>query len=161
MIAIETLFAALLTLVSPIAGRMRACVERRHDAIVRSIAAAETTYGVPPALTLVVGFLESHWGCHPRSGGSWGAPISPTRRLVAGTAQHTAVALASSFRACQTRARVAAGLPPTWTRAMSRFRCGLCVCPDAPNRGYSPGFAINLARRVYVRAGVEIPVDLR
>ena len=123
------------------------CIKRRLPEITTRLEAAETTYGVPRGLLLAVGFLESHLGCAPGSGGCWGAPVSRNARGTAGTSDHAARALARSREVCG-----------TWLGAVSRFRCGLCRCPRLV--GYEPGYAVELAERTYARAGLAGP-DLR
>ena len=116
------------------------------------VADAETAVmatGVPAGLLLVVGVLESHLGCDPASGGSWGAPIDPQHRRTAGTPTHTARALATSFRVCG-----------SWVGALHRFRCGLCVC-RRPLVGYTPAQALSLAERMYASAGQDLPLSWR
>jgi hypothetical protein len=113
---IAALLAALLALfpTSP----SRPCIEARAAQITADAGAAARRYGVPPALLLAVGFVETHLGCDRASGGCWGAPISPERRGTAGTVDHAARALASGYAACG-----------SWPGAVCRFRCGLCRCP--------------------------------
>jgi hypothetical protein len=147
---IELLFAALLAILPGVPQPMHGCMRRRHDRIVEEIARAADRHGVPPAVLLVVGLLESHYGCAPGSGGCWGAPIDRAHRLTAGTPDHAAVALAHSFEACG-----------TWAGAVARFRCGLCRCPARIVRGYTPEFAARLIERVHRRAGVPAPKGLR
>jgi hypothetical protein len=101
------------------------CVEAHRADIVARADAAHETHGVPPAVLLVVGLLESHWGCNPRSGGCWGAPASRRHRFVAGTSDHAAAALARSYRVCG-----------TWRGAVGRFRSGLCRPWQAEHRAY-------------------------
>jgi hypothetical protein len=90
---------------------------------------------VNPALLISVGTLESMLSCDPRSGGSWGAPISRTRRGVAGNSDHTASALALGYRRCHST-----------IGALSSFRCGLCSCHRLV--GYTPETALALAQRL-------------
>ncbi len=139
---IELLFAALLAILPRVPEPMRGCIEQRRHDIVQQIHFAALAQGVPPAVLLVVGMLESHYGCAARSGGCWGAPIDPTHRLTAGTPHHAAVALSTSFRVCR-----------TWQGAISRFRCGLCACRPHPERGYTAEYAARLVERVHQRAG--------
>jgi hypothetical protein len=147
---IEVLFAALLALMPRVPQPMRGCIARRQGRIVAQIAQARETYGVPPAVMLVIGLLESHYGCAPRSGGCWGAPIDRAHRSTAGTSNQAALALANGFRACG-----------TWRGAIARFRCGLCRCPMRSGRGYTPRYAVGLVERVHLRAGVPPPPRLR
>ena len=71
--------SALLTLL-PVPAARRACIVSHRGAIGRDADAVSARYGVPVSVLLAVGYLESHLGCAPRSGGCWGAPISPRRR---------------------------------------------------------------------------------
>lgn len=118
----ESLLAALLVLHSHIPEPMGSCIRGRQTEIARQAQEASDRTGVPPAIILVVGFMESHFGCHPRSGGCWGAPVDPQHRQTAGTHMHAAVALQHSFAVCH-----------SWQGAISRFRCGLCRCPSNPD----------------------------
>ena len=140
------LLTALLAVLPPIP--MRGRVEARREMIVAVAAAGQETYGVPPALVLAVGFLESRWGTDARSGGSWGTPIDMQHRNVAGPPAGAARALASSFRVCG-----------SWFGAVSRFRCGRCRCPRLV--GYEPGYALGLAERTMARAGEPLPTGWR
>lgn len=143
---IELFLAALLAIMPRVPEPMRGCIDRRRHEIVQQIHFAALAQGVPPAVLLVVGMLESHYGCARNSGGCWGAPVDPTHRLTAGTPHHAAVALATSFRVCR-----------TWQGAISRFRCGLCQCPARAGRGYSPEYAARLVEQVHSRAGWALP----
>jgi hypothetical protein len=127
------LLVALLALFSS-TPRTR-CIERRAPEIAAEASASAARYDVPPALLLAIGMHESALGCDPRAGGSWGAPISRTRRAVAGTSDHAASALALGHSRCR-----------TWLGAVSHFRCGRCRCP--PLVGYEPRDAMRLARRI-------------
>ncbi len=129
-----TLLVTLLALYSHPTVSTR-CIARRADVITAQADASAVAYGVPVALLISVGMHESALGCHPRSGGSWGAPISRTRRSVAGTSDHTASALALGFRRCRTT-----------LGALSSFRCGLCRCGRLV--GYTPADAMRLAARL-------------
>lgn len=146
---IELLFAALMALLPHVPQPMHGCMAQRHGHIIAQVAQAAATHGVPPAVLMVVGLLESHYGCAPGSGGCWGAPLDRRHRLTAGTPNQAAVALATSFRVCG-----------TWRGALSRFRCGLCRCPERLIRGYTPGFAARLVERVHERAGLALPEGL-
>lgn len=147
---IELLFAALLAILPRVPQPMRGCIQRQHGDIVQQIARSAESYGVPPAVLLVVGMLESHYGCSPRSGGCWGAPVDRAHRATAGTPNQAAVALATSYRVCR-----------TWLGAVARFRCGLCQCPTLAGRGYTPGYAVRLIERVHARAELPAPGGLR
>jgi hypothetical protein len=57
------------------------CVEAHRADIVARADAAHETHGVPPAVLLVVGLLESHWGCNPRSGGRARALVPRVRHV--------------------------------------------------------------------------------
>ena len=138
------LLLALVAIVHP-AGERGACIRRRAESLAASAQAAVDQVAterpgdprVPADLLLVVAYLESHLGCAPGSGGCWGAPSSPTHRGTAGRPVHAARALASGLRVCTTE-----------LGAVSRFRCGLCRCPAAPERGYSAADAIRLLARL-------------
>ena len=146
---IELLFAALLALLPHVPQPMRGCMQRRHGHISEQIARASAVHGVPPAVLMVVGLLESHFGCAPGSGGCWGAPVDRRHRSTAGTPNQAAIALATSFRVCR-----------NWRGAIARFRCGLCQCPMRSGRGYTPGYAVRLVERVHQRAGLPLPDGL-
>jgi hypothetical protein len=138
---IRLLLAALLSSYPHIKYRTR--IERRFDAIATAALDASETHGVPPALVVSVGFLESQFGADPRSGGSWGAPRDRRHRHVAGGPNEQASALALGYRACG-----------SWDRALHFFRCGLCRCPRVV--GYTPDAAMRLAERIYARAGIAM-----
>lgn len=144
------LFSVFLSILPPIPQPMRSCVVRRNDEIVQMAQAGYEVHQVPVTLLLMVGFLESHWGCHPRSGGCWGAPIDPQHRLTAGTSNHAARALATSYRVCG-----------TWEGAMNRFRCGLCVCRPSMIVGYTPEYAIHQVERLHERLWLPLPDNFR
>jgi hypothetical protein len=130
---IAALLSALLTLFP--ASPSRSCIEARAAQITADVGAAARRHGVPPALLLAVGFVETHLGCDRASGGCWGAPISPERRGTAGTVDHAARALASGYAACG-----------SWPGAVCRFRCGLCRCP--PRHERYQRVALSLAARL-------------
>lgn len=136
---VAALVAALLSLFprSP----SLACLRARLDTITADAHAAAGQYGVPPALLLAVGFVETHLGCDRASGGCWGAPIDPQHRGTAGRASHAAQALATSYRVCG-----------TWEGAVCRFRCGLCRCP--PQHAQYTRNALSLAGRIRTAAGL-------
>ena len=140
----QALFAVLFTIFPHMPLSHRRCL-RSHEVDVTGAAAqaAETT-GVPVAVILAVGFLESHLGCDPASGGSWGSPINRGHRLVAGSPLRAAEDLATSFRVCR---------KVSWEAAVSRFRCGLCRCrlPMVQN-GYTPAYTMQLVRRMETQA---------
>lgn len=137
---IAALLAALIALYprSP----SRPCIEARAAQIVADATAAAQRHGVPPALLLAVGFVETHLGCDRGSGGCWGAPIDPQHRGTAGTVDHAARALASSHAACG-----------SWGAAVCRFRCGLCRCPAQHERYHR--VALGLAARLSARASLD------
>lgn len=144
----QLIFAALL-FIFPNANH-RACLNARHDVIVANAEEAANANHVPVGVLIVTGWMESHMGCAPASGGCWGAPIDPQHRHTAGTPNHAAVALATSYRVCH-----------SWEGAVSRFRCGLCTCRSETHRQYV-ATSMNLVRRLYIRAGhaEAIPTDL-
>ena len=144
------LLAALLALSRPPA-EIRRRLDARRDAIVAQAARAADAHGVPVGLLLVVAFLESHVGQDRGSGGCWGAPASPRRRNVAGTAAHSARALARSFEVCG---------GASWLRAVTRYRSGRCVFRRRLV-GYEAPYAIGLVARVYQQAGLPPPPGLR
>ena len=122
----------------------RSCMLARRDRIVAQAQAASTNHGVPLGVLYMVAFRETHVGCDRASGGCWGAPVSPTERHTAGTAEHAARALATSFARCH-----------SWRGAISRFRCGLCTCPPR----YS-GYVNTVMRYIgvlYDRVGEPLP----
>jgi len=129
--------------------RYGTCIETRRAQIVAHAADASREAGVPPGVLLVVGFLESSWGCHPASGGSWGAPIDPRHRLVAGTAYHATRALARSYAVCG-----------SWRGAIGRFRSGICRPWQANHRAYVAR-AIALIERLHTRSDTPLPEHLR
>jgi hypothetical protein len=132
-VSAAALLAALLAIL-PHTTRTQ-CIERRAAVIAAQAEHSATRHGVPIAILLAVGFRESALGCDPRSGGSWGSPISRTRRSVAGTSDHAASALALGHNRCR-----------SWPSAVSHFRCGMCRCPRLV--GYQPEDAIRLAGRI-------------
>ena len=139
MTAAAAWLAALLLAV-PVPARERACIVARRETIAASADAAAEAHGVPVALLLSVAYLESHLGCSAHSGGCWGAPISRTRRGVAGGADRAASALALGYRRC-------GGTPEG---AIASFRWGLCRVPVGA-RGYGPADVMRFAARVAAR----------
>jgi hypothetical protein len=139
---VRILFAALLSVFQTPYPR---CTKRNTESIVARAERVFTVYGVPPGVLLVIGYLESHLGCHPRSGGCWGAPVDRRHR---GTADNAASSLRNGFAACG-----------TWEGAVGWFRCGACRCP--PLVGYDPPYAVEQIEEVYDRAGVARPEHLR
>lgn len=122
----------------------RACLTARQTQIEAQADDAMRARNVPPGVLIAVGFMESHLGCDRASGGCWGAPISPTRRHTAGSPDHAARALETSFRRCG-----------NWRGAISRFRCGLCRCPPRFD-GYV-NTTVGIVRRLYMRADQTVP----
>ena len=157
---------ALVSLIPRLPARVRGCFERTRERIAERAEEGSRLYNVPVSLLLTIALLETHWGCDHGEGGNWGAPISRTRRHTAGTPNHAASALATSYRVCG-----------TWLGATRRFRYGLCF--HRRTRGYSPEFAMHLSERVDKRVllteqeqeeqteqneaqsegGIEAPVD--
>lgn len=129
----QLLLTALLAMFPHL--RHASCVHARAATIAAEVEHAERAYGVPPAVMLVVGLYESHWGCAPGSGGCWGAPVSRARRNVAGTPGHAARALARSFAVCG-----------SWRGAVARFRSGLCTARQPTHRQYVRSVAALVAR---------------
>lgn len=121
-----------------------ACVRTRAAAIETAAARGEGR-GVPPSVLLVVGLLESHWGCHPASGGCWGAPRDAHHRSLAGTPDHAARALARSYAVCG-----------DWRGAVSRFRSGLCRARQPAHRAYVRR-AASLIAAIHARTGLPRP----
>jgi hypothetical protein len=139
MTAAAAWLAALLLAV-PVPAAERACIVARRETIAATADAAAAAHGVPVALLLSVAYLESHLGCSRGSGGCWGAPISRTRRGVAGGADRAASALALGYRRC-------GGTPEG---AVASFRWGLCRVP-AGAHGYGPADVLRFAARVAAR----------
>lgn len=153
---VETLLAALLFLLPPLPVSERACVASRREEIISTAIDISAQHQVPPAVILVVGLLESHYGCSRGSGGCWGAPTSPTRRHVAGTPSQAARSLSTGFRGNERTGRFRGC--GTWVGAVSWFRCGRCRCPARP--GYTADYAVGLVGRMSDRAGVARPGSL-
>ena len=123
----------------------RACIEARAAQIARTADAST----VPAPVLLTVALMESHFGCHPASGGCWGAPADPQHRHDAGTPSQAAHALATGFRVCG-----------TWEGAVGRFRSGLCRPTTVQHRRYVRT-VLGLVEAVYTRGGVAVPTTLR
>lgn len=136
------LLAALLSLMPH--APYGECLAARRGAITADAKLAAATAGVPVGLLLAVGWRESHLGCNPRSGGSWGNPISATRRHVAGRPAGAARILARGRRLCG-----------DWRGAAAFFRTGECRV-DARHAGYVAA-ALQLTARIYARAGLPSP----
>lgn len=131
---------AALLLAVRVPARERSCILARRETIAASADAAAAAHGVPVALLLSVAYLESHLGCSRGSGGCWGAPISRTRRGVAGGPDRAASALALGYRRCG----------GTDEGAVSSFRWGLCRVPPGAH-GYGPADVLAFAARVAAR----------
>jgi len=131
---------AALLLAVPVPAAERRCILARREAIAASAEAAAAAHHVPVALLLSVAYLESHLGCSRGSGGCWGAPISRTRRGVAGGADRAASALALGYRRCG----------GTDEGAVASFRWGRCRVPPGAH-GYGPADVLRLAARVAAR----------
>lgn len=135
MTAAEAL--ALLLAALPVSRPYRGCIDARRDVIVADADAASREHGVPVALLLSVGYLESHLGCARGSGGCWGAPRDRAHRHSPGRASHAASALALGHRRCG-----------SWEGAVAHFRGGLCT----GHAGYVRA-AVGMWRRVEMRGG--------
>lgn len=138
------LFVTLLSLFTHVPEPQGARLASNTDAIVRAAEQAERELGVPPSVLLSVGWSESHLGTDPRSGGCWGAPISATRRNVAGTPLHAARVLARGHRLCGS----------DWRRSVAFFRSGAC---DGGRHGGYVERVSTLVRRLHARAGGAVP----
>lgn len=143
----QLLLAALLHLFPHMSGNNRACIVRNFDHIAQVADDAERNLGVPAAVMLTVGFIETHNGCDRGEGGNWGAPISPLRRHVAGAPRQAGVALQHGFERCG-----------SWIGSISRFRSGRCRIP-ASMASY-PRTAIRLMTRISNNAGVPLPENI-
>lgn len=119
----------------------RSCILLHRERIAASAELAAAAHHVPVSLLLSVAYMESHLGCAPQSGGCWGAPISRTRRDVAGGPDHAASALRRGYEVCHSD-----------IGAIARFRWGTCTVP-AGARGYTPADVLHLAARVAARIG--------
>jgi len=122
---VSLLLTTYLSFFSSLSPGAASCIEERRDAIVANLNAGEGKYGVPAGLMMVVAFNETHLGCDAREGGNWGAPISATRRHVAGTPLQAARILANGHRHCG-----------SWRGAVSFFRTGLCRPVEARHVPY-------------------------
>lgn len=111
------LVTAVLALWPVMSGDNRACIEARRDRIAEQVEESVRVYPtIRPALLVAIAFQETHLGCDRNEGGNWGAPISSTRRHVAGTHMHAARILFRSLEVCRGDELSAA----------RRFRTGLC-----------------------------------
>ena len=88
----------------------RQCIDEHQQTIAASAEGAARNFDVPVQLLLVQGFLESHWGCDPRSNGSWGSQIENGRRHTDDGPRRAARDLAHSYQFCG-----------TWEGAISRL----------------------------------------
>jgi hypothetical protein len=141
MISPVEAITAILALFPYMSGNNRQCIINNRAQIEHVLVQTQRQYPVMPTEVFVaVGFLETHLGCDQGEGGNWGAPISPTRRHVAGTPMQAATALWHSYEVCR-----------TWEGAARRFRTGLCH-PTTTGTPYARR-AINVANRL--RSQVE------
>ena len=99
----------------------RQCIDEHQQTIAASAEGAARNFDVPVQLLLVQGFLESHWGCDPRSNGSWGSQIENGGRHTDDGPRRAARDLAHSYQFCG-----------TWEGAISRFVFGECHIPPRP-----------------------------
>ena len=114
---IHALLIAVLAAFPVMNGNNRACIEMNLPRIEQQVAEAIRTYPrVRPAYFISIAFIETHLGCDRGAGGNWGAPISATRRHVAGTHMHAARLASRSLEVCRGDELSAA----------RRFRTGLC-----------------------------------
>lgn len=110
------ILSAILALFPYMSGNNRACIATNRARIEAQLDESHARYpDVPMELLAAVAFAETHLGCDVGEGGNWGAPISRTRRHVAGTHLHAAGALHRSLAVCG-----------TLDGAVRRFRVGLC-----------------------------------
>lgn len=140
----QLLLTALLNLFPYMSGDNRACIVRNFNSIAQVAENAERDLGVPAAVMLTVGFIETHNGCDRGEGGNWGAPISPTQRHVAGAPSQAGVALQHGFERCG-----------SWLGAISRFRSGHCRIPPAME--HYPRTAMRIITRISTDASVALP----
>lgn len=107
---------AILALFPYMSGNNRQCIIEHRTQIEQVLVEAQRQYpAMPTEVLTAVGFMETHLGCDQGEGGNWGAPISATRRHVAGTPMQAATILWHSYEVCG-----------TWEGATRRFRTGLC-----------------------------------
>ena len=136
MLTAAQIVTAILAMFPAMSGNNRECIIARRTRIENHITAAQRQFPeMPSEVFASIGFIESHFGCNPRSGGSWGVPISPSRRNIAGTPLQAASVLWHSYQACH-----------TWDGAARRFRTGLCR-PTTVGTRYSR-IATNLTNRI-------------
>lgn len=139
------MFAALLFFYPN--ANYRPCLEARRDRIEIQAAEAAEENHVPVGVLLVIGWVESHNGCNPRSGGCWGAPIDRNHRLTAGRAGEAAHSLRMNFDNCH-----------TWEGAISAFRSG--SCHTLRYRKYVTD-VLWLIERAYAHVDEPLPPDFR
>lgn len=142
------LLAALLSIFRP-PGRVRSRIDAHQAQIAADADAASAATGADPAILMFVALAETHLGQDAGEGGGWGAPTDRFHRHTAGTAFHSARALAWSYRVCG----------GSWLRAVRRYRTG--ACGVEPRRGYTARRALQIAVRMYERAGLAVPDGLR
>jgi hypothetical protein len=140
----QLFLAALLEMFPYMSGNNRVCMVRNFNSIANVAEEARRDLGVPPAVLLTVGFLETHNGCDQGEGGNWGAPISPTQRHTAGSPRQAAVALQHGFERCG-----------SWVGAISRFRSGSCRIPETM-RSYTRS-AVRIMTQISNNIAVSIP----
>jgi hypothetical protein len=135
----RALVAALITLIphSP----ALTCIRARSERIAAAIASAQTDRGVPAALMLSTGFMETFDGCARNEGGGWGAPRDFQHRHIAGTADDAARVLSNGYRHCG-----------SWPGAVHWFRSGLCASSNAVHAEYTHR-VIRFAGRLSTAAG--------
>ena len=143
----QLLFTAILLIFPNTPSR--ACLLSRQTRIEADIAHSSATYGVPAGLLVSVAFSETHLGCDRGSGGCWGAPIDAQHRHTAGNSDSAARVLRTGFDRCHN----------SWRGAVSRFRCGLCACPEQ-YAGYV-NRVLSLSRRLYLQARQPVPAELQ
>lgn len=143
----QLLFAAILLIFPNTPSR--ACLMAHQANIEADITRSSATYSVPAGLLVSVAFNETHLGCDRGSGGCWGAPIDAQHRHTAGNSDSAARVLRTGYDRCHN----------SWRGAVSRFRCGLCACPEQ-YAGYV-NHVLSLSRRLYTQAGRAVPVELQ
>jgi len=127
---------AILALFPYMSGNNRQCIMEHRTQIESVLVEAQRQYPeMPTEVLTAVGFMETHLGCDQGEGGNWGAPISATRRHIAGTPMQAATILWHSYQVCG-----------TWEGAARRFRTGLCR-PTTTGAPYAQR-AINVANRL-------------
>lgn len=143
----QLLFTALIS-IFPNTPSLRCLLARRTN-IEADITRSSASYSVPAGLLVSVAFNETHLGCDRGSGGCWGAPIDAQHRHTAGNSDSAARVLRTGYDRCHN----------SWRGAVSRFRCGLCACPEQ-YAGYV-NHVLGLSRRLYTQAGQPIPFELQ